>query len=58
MGLEFGFWLLVVSWWGLKWLRGRVGKDDTEEFGVGRGCEEVDEGREGGAATEGGAEHG
>lgn len=28
------------------------------EFGVGAGCEEGDEGREGWAAAEGGAEHG
>ena len=38
-------------------MRDKAKGDGTVEGGVGGGCEERDEGGEGGAAAEGGAEH-
>ena len=54
--LVLGLW---IGWWGFD---GRVdgvggGRDGTVEFGVGGGYEVRDQGGEGWAVTEGGAEH-
>ena len=49
---------LMVSWWvGESLMREKAKGDGTVEGGVDGRCEEGDEGGEGGAAAEGGAEH-